>query len=146
MPREASACLETLPRKRRLRGLLFWYPEGTMRRLLARRGPGILALAVLLACLLHPAAVWAADEASAASLTRADDATFGATVRRAANATFDVLILRPTGLAVLVVGVGLFVPATILSSPGGKTHLREAWDRLVVQPANYAVTRPLGDF
>ena len=135
-----------------------------MRRPLARRGAGILALAVLLACPLHPAAVWAADDTSAASLECADDgtfgapgtsgaslqcaddATFGASVRRAANATFDVLILRPTGLAVLLVGVGLFVPATILGSPGGKTPIREAWDRFVVQPADYAFKRPVGDF
>jgi ABC-type transport system involved in cytochrome c biogenesis permease component len=105
-----------------------------MRRTLARRGAGILAIAVLSACLLHPAAVWAAD------------GTFDASVQRIANGTFDVLILRPTGLAVLVVGVGLFVPAAIVSSPGGKTPILEAWDRFVVRPANYAVTRPLGDF
>jgi hypothetical protein len=105
-----------------------------MRRALARRGSGVLVLAVLLACLLRPAAAGAAD------------ATFGASVRRAADATFDVLILRPTGLAVSVVGLGLFVPAALFSAPGGEIPVREAWDRFVVTPVRYTFTRPLGDF
>jgi len=117
-----------------------------VRRLLARRGPGTLAVAVLSACLLHPAAVWAAEETSGASVPTADDATSGASVRRAANTTFDVLFLRPTSLVVLVIGAGLFVPAAIMSSPGGKTPVLEVWDRFVVQPASYTVMRPLGDF
>ena len=108
-----------------------------MRCALARRGAGILAIAVLSACLLHPAAVRAAD---------GTDRTFGASVQRIANGTFDVLIVRPTSLAVLVVGVGLFVPAAIFSSPGGKTSISEAWNFFVVNPAEYAIMRPLGDF
>jgi hypothetical protein len=112
-------------------------------RLLARRGSGTLAVAMLSACLLHPANVWAADETPGASVRSADDATFGASV---ASKTFDALIMRPTSLVVLLVGVGLFVPATIVSAPGGKTPVLEAWDRFVVQPASYMVTRPLGDF
>ena len=105
-----------------------------MRRTLARRGVGILALAALWACLLHPAAVWAAD------------GTAGATARRIADGSFDVLFLRTTGLAVLGVGVMLFVPAVIVSSPGGKTPIVEAWDEFIVKPTEYAITRPLGDF
>ena len=112
-----------------------------LRRLLARRGPGTLAVAVLSACLLHPAAVWAADETPSTPVRSADDTTSGA-----ASKTFDALILRPTSLVVLIIGVGLFVPATIVSAPGGKTPFLEAWDRFVVQPASYMVTRPLGDF
>src|SRR5262245_53557682 len=118
---------------------------------------------MLLACLLHPAVVRAADETSddetsdalvqrdedatfGASVQRDEDATFGASVQRAANATFDVLILRPTGLVMLVVGVGLFVPAAIVSSPGGTTPVRQAWDFFVVQPASFAFQRPVGEF
>ena len=108
-----------------------------MRRPLARRGSAILALAVLLACLLHPAAVWAAE---------GTDATWGASVQRIANQSFDVLILRPTGMAALVVGFGLFVPAAIVTSPGGRTSISDAWDFFVVPPADYALMRPLGDF
>jgi hypothetical protein len=117
-----------------------------MRRRLAHRGSGIVALAVLLACPLSPAPVWAADATPGASAPLADEATFGASALRGANATFDVLFLRTTGLAVLLVGVAFFVPAAIVSSPGGKTPVREAWDRFVVQPANYTVTRPIGEF
>ena len=105
-----------------------------MRRPLARRGSAILALAVLSACLLHPAAAWAVE------------GTSGTSVQRVANGTFDVLILRPTGLAALVVGFGLFVPAAIVTSPGGKSSIGEVWNFFVVNPAEYAVMRPLGDF
>jgi hypothetical protein len=115
-------------------------------RRLARRGSTIVALVVSLVCALHPAAVRAADATPGAAAPTVDEPTFGPSVLNGANAAFDVLFLRTTGLAVLLVGVGLFVPAAIVSSPGGKTPILEAWDRLVVQPAGYTVTRPIGEF
>jgi len=67
----------------------------------------IFAVAALLACLLHPGALWAANWPS------------GPTVQRAADGTFDALILRPTALMVLATGAGLFVPAAVVSAPSG---------------------------
>jgi len=94
----------------------------------------MLAIAVLGVCLLPPAPASAAD------------GSFGQTVRRVADGTFDVLILRTTGLAVLGVGVVLFVPSAAVTWPGGMNPIREAWERFVVTPTEYAITRPIGDF
>ena len=55
---------------------------------------------------------------------------------------FDLLILRPLGLAGLVVGTGLFIISLPFSLLGGNTG--EAGQKLVVAPAKYTFTRPLG--
>ena len=59
---------------------------------------------------------------------------------------FDAVILRPLGLAAAVVGVALFVPAAILTAPGGRDSIEEAWDLFVLTPGKYVFERPLGDF
>ena len=106
-----------------------------MRRTRARRGTGLLALAVLATCLLQPAAARAADWQA-----------IGQTTQRVADGSYDVLVLRTTGLAVLLVGVGLFIPSVIVTAPGGMTPIRQAWQTFIVEPAEYAIWRPLGDF
>lgn len=65
---------------------------------------------------------------------------------RALEVTFDVLVLRPVAVAKSAVGAGLFVPAALLASPGGRDPILEAWDVFVAQPAESAYTRPLGEF
>lgn len=59
---------------------------------------------------------------------------------------FDVVVLRPLGLSAVAVGVAFFVPAAILSAPGGLDSLREAWEVFVQVPAEYVYKRPLGRF
>jgi len=63
-----------------------------------------------------------------------------------AAAAFDAAIVRPLALSVVVVGAVFFVPAAIISSPGGLTPIREAWDQFVVAPTRFVFTRPLGQF
>ncbi len=59
---------------------------------------------------------------------------------------FDVVILRPLGLAAAVVGAAIFVPAAILTAPGGRDSIGEAWELFVLVPGKFVVERPLGDF
>ncbi len=60
-----------------------------------------------------------------------------------ANATAaDLLVARPGGLAATVLGAAVFVvglPFTLLNGSTG-----EAAQKLVVEPAQYTFTRPLG--
>ena len=60
----------------------------------------------------------------------------------AAAMTFDLLIVRPLGLVTTVAGAGLFVLS--VSAIQGKSPL-DAADTLVVQPAQFTFTRPLGE-
>ncbi|HEY8153577.1 MAG TPA: hypothetical protein VII72_05555 [Myxococcota bacterium] len=57
----------------------------------------------------------------------------------------DVVILRPLGLAVLPVGVAAFIPAALLTAPGGLDKVQEALELFVTAPANYVFQRPLGE-
>ena len=84
-----------------------------------------------MAGLLHPAPLWA-DETKSLP-------------RRIFDPVFDVLIVRPLGLVVAVVGVSMFPPVAVLSSPGGLDPLREALDHFVIVPGEYVFTRSLGD-
>jgi hypothetical protein len=59
---------------------------------------------------------------------------------------FDAVILRPLGFTAVIVGAAFFVPAAILTSPGGKDTIEEAMELLVIVPGEWVFTRPLGDF
>jgi len=59
---------------------------------------------------------------------------------------FDVIVLRPCQAVAVVIGAWLFVPAALISSPGGRPALSDAWDVFVAEPADTAFYRPLGDF
>lgn len=59
---------------------------------------------------------------------------------------FDVLVVRPLAAAALPVGVAFFVPAALLSAPGGKDSVGQAFEFFVRAPARYVFTRPLGEF
>ncbi|MBV62228.1 hypothetical protein [Abyssibacter profundi] len=56
---------------------------------------------------------------------------------------FDLLIVRPIGLVTTVAGAGLFVLSVPFSAIQGKSPL-DAADTLVVEPARFTFTRPLG--
>ena len=62
--------------------------------------------------------------------------------RNAVSMMFDLVILRPLGLAATVVGTAFFVVSLPFSVLGGNTG--EAAKKLMVEPAKYTFTRPLG--
>jgi hypothetical protein len=79
-------------------------------------------------------------------VTETEQADFGETAARWASAAFDVVVLRPFYAVGTVVGAVLFVPAAVVTSPGGRPAIADAWETLVVTPADEAFKRPLGDF
>jgi len=56
----------------------------------------------------------------------------------------DLIAARPLGLAATVLGTVVFVISLPFSALGGNSE--EAWNTLVVSPAEYTFQRPLGDF
>jgi hypothetical protein len=62
--------------------------------------------------------------------------------RNAVSMIFDFVLLRPLGLAATVVGTAFFVVTLPFSVLGGNTG--EAAKKLMVEPAKYTFTRPLG--
>jgi len=62
--------------------------------------------------------------------------------RNAVSMMFDLVILRPLGLAATVIGTAFFVVSLPFSVLGGNTG--EAAKKLMVEPAKYTFTRPLG--
>lgn len=58
--------------------------------------------------------------------------------------TIDALVARPVGLVATLAGAAVFVVSLPFSAVGGNSD--EAWDRLVVSPAEYTFKRELGDF
>ena len=62
--------------------------------------------------------------------------------RNAVSMMFDLVVLRPLGLAATVIGTAFFVVSLPFSILGGNTG--EAAKKLMVEPAKYTFTRPLG--
>ena len=57
---------------------------------------------------------------------------------------YDATVLRPLRTVGLVVGTTLFIPAAIITAPGGRAQVEEAWDSFVVVTYEDAYDRPLG--
>jgi hypothetical protein len=62
--------------------------------------------------------------------------------RNAPAMIFDLVLLRPLGLAGFAVGTAFFIVSLPFNLLGGNTG--EAAQKLVVAPAKYTFTRPLG--
>jgi len=58
--------------------------------------------------------------------------------------TVDLLLCRPLGLVAMLGGTVVFVVSSPFSALGG--NFEEAWNSLVVNPAQYTFMRPLGEF
>jgi hypothetical protein len=100
-----------------------------------RTRPRLHALvATLLACLLLPASVRAAE-------SEPPEVPGPSTTAK----VLDALILRPLGLAVIPVGVAAFIPTALLAAPGGLDSVRAAYELFIEGPVNYVFQRPLGD-
>jgi hypothetical protein len=89
------------------------------------------AAGALIASLLMPSEAWS-DPGSAAPSGFA--------------VGFDAVLLRPIGFVATVIGTGLFLPAALVSAPGGRDSVQEAWELFVLVPGKYVFERPLGDF
>jgi len=57
---------------------------------------------------------------------------------------FDVMLLRPLSAVATIVGAPLFVASLPFVAPSGR--VMESLDVFVLTPADYTVTRRLGDF
>lgn len=64
----------------------------------------------------------------------------------AGEAIYDVAVLRPFDFLGFVVSTAAFVPAAVMTAPGGRSSIEEAFDILVVEPYEVVFQRPLGDF
>ncbi|MFT5699809.1 MAG: hypothetical protein ACI8ZB_002675 [Desulforhopalus sp.] len=58
--------------------------------------------------------------------------------------TVDLVLCRPLGFVAMLGGTVFFVLSSPFSALGG--NIDQAWDSLVVIPANYTFSRPLGQF
>lgn len=58
--------------------------------------------------------------------------------------TVDLVLCRPLGFVAMLGGTLIFVVSSPFSALGG--NVEEAWDSLVVNPAQYTFKRPLGEF
>jgi hypothetical protein len=58
--------------------------------------------------------------------------------------TADMALARPAGAVATIAGLAIFVVSSPFSALGGNS--REAWESLVVSPADYTFKRPLGHF
>jgi len=64
---------------------------------------------------------------------------------RAGVITGDLLLLRPAGVIMSIFGVALFVPAAVISSPGGWDNVTHAYELLIREPFRTTFQRPLGE-
>lgn len=56
----------------------------------------------------------------------------------------DLIIVRPVSLVALALGTGMSIVATPVALASGSTGA--VYERLVVEPFNFTVRRPLGEF
>ena len=56
----------------------------------------------------------------------------------------DLLLVRPLSFAVLIIGSGLSILATPFAAVSGTTG--PVYERLVIEPFDFTVRRPLGEF
>ena len=58
----------------------------------------------------------------------------------------DAVLVRPLAAVRVAVGVALFLPASLLASPGGREGISISFGVLIDAPIEYAFERELGDF
>ena len=60
------------------------------------------------------------------------------------NMVVDAILVRPLGICAIILGAGLFVISLPFSALG--KNVKEAGQKLVIAPAKFTFTRPLGEF
>ncbi len=81
----------------------------------------------------------ASVENEAESVATSDAPNFGSKL-------FDCTVLRPLGFATALVGGAFFLPAALLTSPGGMESVEHAYEIFVASPVEHTFKRPLGEF
>jgi hypothetical protein len=106
-----------------------------------RTGVAGAALAAALVALLA-AAPAGADEPSGIA---GSDSLLDSSVESGLNKGFDLVLIRPLRVVAVVAGAGAFVPAALLTSPGGRPAIESAY-QVFVEPAwRSAFIQPLGE-
>jgi len=96
---------------------------------------------LLLGCLAVVPATYASDRQSYSSNYQNDD--FFIKSGSGEAMMIDAFIFRPIGLVATVIGGAAFVVSLPFSALGG--NVREAADKLIVEPFDYTFKRKLGD-
>ncbi|TKB26723.1 hypothetical protein FCL47_09565 [Desulfopila sp. IMCC35006] len=95
---------------------------------------------MLVTCLVLLTLLMSSQAAMAASVDQNADVKINSPEAMAV----DLLAARPLGLVAMLGGTVVFVVSLPFSALGGNTE--DAWNTLVVTPAEYTFHRPLGDF
>ncbi len=66
------------------------------------------------------------------------------TWRDAPAVAFDVMLLRPLSAVATILGVPFFLASVPFVAPAGE--IMTSLDVFILAPAEYTITRPLGDF
>ena len=124
-----------------------------LRRFRIHRSASFLAAAtvLLLAIATLPPTARAADEEdgpTALAAPEEDGSTAPAAPEedRAGGGAIagDLLVLRPMGAVVTLAGAVLFIPAALLSAPGGWDNVGYAFEHLIQEPYRETFEKPLG--
>lgn len=99
-------------------------------RVFKRRSVAVLVLTAFLLASLVPGTLASTHK------TSADDETIGMVM--------DALLVRPIGVIGQAAGVLIFVVSLPFTALGG--NVREAAEKLVIEPARFTWDRPLGHF
>jgi hypothetical protein len=78
-------------------------------------------------------------EKEAESVATSDGPSFGSKL-------VDCTVRRPLGFAATLVGGAFFLPAALLTSPGGMERVEYAYEIFVASPVEHTFKRPLGEF
>lgn len=79
------------------------------------------------------------------SMAIADFKWEGSTAEHVLAQTVDVVLIRPLALLRVAVGAAIFLPAALVTAPGGRTNIEEVYDIFVAESVDYAFRRKLGD-
>jgi hypothetical protein len=110
-----------------------------------RRTIVCLILFLFLLCVMPPLS--GASESETTELMETDGSPYQSAPSPPPTAeamAMDLLIVRPVSFIGLVIGTGLSLVATPFALASGKTG--QVYERLVVQPYDFTVCRPLGQF
>lgn len=118
--------------------MAFWYAADVKKfsaRIQARAGARRLAVIALVLTLLAPCTGFAQEKES----------HWYDGLKRGTDYAADILLIRPAALATLLGGALLFVPAAVMTSPGGRGTIEEAWELFVLLPGQNLWEKPLGE-
>jgi hypothetical protein len=97
----------------------------------------LLSCLLLMALIVSPLSTFAANDSEAQQHSHKKPAD-------PAAMCIDLVVVRPLALVATVVGSVFYIVSLPFSALGDNTH--DAWESLVVSPATYTFTRPLGEF